>query len=155
MYERAFRGLRDSQPDAKEEAVMLLEAWRAFEAAASSRPAEEAARAVAAVEKKMPRRVKRKRPIVLDDGSQPGGMEEYYDYIFPVGVGGRGGAGCGGVGGHRCCFCLPVCVRGRAQSVAGSARCGVACRGALCVVVGGASCCLRCAAPARAWRRGG
>lgn len=39
---------------------------------------------MAAVEGKMPRRVKRKRPIVLDDGSQPGGMEEYYDYIFPV-----------------------------------------------------------------------
>ena len=41
-----------------------------------------------AVEAKMPRRVKRKRPIVLDDGSRPGGMEEYYDYIFPVGAGG-------------------------------------------------------------------
>ena len=37
MYERAFRGLRDGQPDAKEEAVMLLEAWRAFEAACTSR----------------------------------------------------------------------------------------------------------------------
>ena len=51
------------------------------------RPEEERARAVAAVEGKMPRRVKRKRPIVLDDGSQPGGMEEYYDYIFPVRMG--------------------------------------------------------------------
>ena len=32
VYERAFRSLRDNQPDAKEEAVMLLEAWQAFEA---------------------------------------------------------------------------------------------------------------------------
>lgn len=32
VYERAFRSLRENQPDAKEEAVMLLEAWRAFEA---------------------------------------------------------------------------------------------------------------------------
>lgn len=32
VYERAFRNLRQQQPDAKEEAVMLLEAWRAFEA---------------------------------------------------------------------------------------------------------------------------
>lgn len=32
VYERAFRSLRDNQPDAKEEAVMLLEAWRSFEA---------------------------------------------------------------------------------------------------------------------------
>lgn len=32
VFERAFRNLRQEQPDAKEEAVMLLEAWRAFEA---------------------------------------------------------------------------------------------------------------------------
>lgn len=37
MYERAFRGLREGQPDAKEEAVMLLEAWRAFEQGCTSR----------------------------------------------------------------------------------------------------------------------
>jgi crooked neck len=34
------------------------------------------------VEKKMPRRVKRKRPIYTEDGT-PAGQEEYYDYIFP------------------------------------------------------------------------
>lgn len=83
VYERAFRSLREGQPDAKEEAVMLLEAWREFEAGCTSRPPDERARAVAAVEKKMPRRVKRKRPIVLEDGTEAGGMEEYYDYIFP------------------------------------------------------------------------
>lgn len=32
VYERGFTNLRQEQPDAKEEAVMLLEAWRAFEA---------------------------------------------------------------------------------------------------------------------------
>ncbi len=32
VYERAFRSLRESQPDAKEEAVMLLEAWKEAEA---------------------------------------------------------------------------------------------------------------------------
>lgn len=37
---------------------------------------------VLAVEKKMPKRVKRKRPIVTDDGLEAG-MEEYYDYLFP------------------------------------------------------------------------
>ncbi|GAB4816800.1 hypothetical protein N2152v2_003846 [Parachlorella kessleri] len=83
VYERALRALREGQPDAKEEAVMLLEAWREFEAGCTSRPPDERARAVAAVEKKMPRRVKRKRPIVLEDGTEAGGMEEYYDYIFP------------------------------------------------------------------------
>ena len=40
------------------------------------------AQALEAVTKKMPRRVKRKREIVTEDGSAAG-MEEYYDYIFP------------------------------------------------------------------------
>jgi hypothetical protein len=33
VYTRGFRALRESAPGAKEEAVMLLEAWKAFEAA--------------------------------------------------------------------------------------------------------------------------
>ena len=53
---------------------MLLEAWRAHEA--------ETGGDVAEVEKKMPRRVKRKRPLYTEDGA-PAGQEEYYDYIFP------------------------------------------------------------------------
>eukprot|EP00271_Cylindrocystis_brebissonii_P015645 TRINITY_DN385_c0_g6_i1.p1 TRINITY_DN385_c0_g6~~TRINITY_DN385_c0_g6_i1.p1 ORF type:complete len:750 (+),score=202.63 TRINITY_DN385_c0_g6_i1:187-2436(+) len=76
VYERALESLRTHNPDAKEERVMLLEAWRAMEAAAGE------AGDVEAVEKKMPKRVKRKRPITADDGSQ-GGFEEYYDYLFP------------------------------------------------------------------------
>lgn len=82
IYSRGFRSLRELQLDCKEEAVMLLEAWRKFEkeSLASGFGSEEA---VQAVEEKMPRRVKRKRPIVLEDGTETGGMEEYYDYIFP------------------------------------------------------------------------
>jgi crooked neck len=41
------------------------------------------AQAVAAVTKKMPKRIKRKRPITTTDGTPLGGMEEYYDYVFP------------------------------------------------------------------------
>lgn len=37
MYERAFRRLRQTQPDAKEEAAMLLESWLDFESHAVSR----------------------------------------------------------------------------------------------------------------------
>ena len=82
VYERGFKSLRELQVDAKEEAVMLLEAWRDFEKAkVRERLANEDD--VQAVEKKMPRRVKRKRPVVLEDGTETGGMEEYYDYIFP------------------------------------------------------------------------
>jgi crooked neck len=35
VYERGFRAVREGAPDAKEEAVMLLEAWRDFEAQCS------------------------------------------------------------------------------------------------------------------------
>lgn len=38
--------------------------------------------AVKAVEQKMPKKVKRKRPIFTEDGLEAG-MEEYYDYLFP------------------------------------------------------------------------
>lgn len=31
----------------------------------------------------MPKRIKRKRPIATTDGTPLGGMEEYYDYVFP------------------------------------------------------------------------
>ena len=36
VYERAYRSLREDQPDAKEEAVMLLEAWRNMERRAAA-----------------------------------------------------------------------------------------------------------------------
>lgn len=47
------------------------------------RTRDEVAQAVAAVSKKMPKRIKRKRPITTTDGTPLGGMEEYYDYVFP------------------------------------------------------------------------
>lgn len=67
MYERAYQSLRETQPDAKEEAVMLLEAWRAFEAEAESHAEAQRATAIAAVEKRMPKRVKRKVCLRLKD----------------------------------------------------------------------------------------
>lgn len=82
LYQRAYKSLRDSQPDNKEEAVMLLEAWRDFEKSSTSTTTTKE-HLIAAVETKMPKRVKRKRPIQLEDGSKPGGFEEYYDYVFP------------------------------------------------------------------------
>ena len=36
VYERAFTELRNDQPDAKQEALMLLEAWQDFEASTTS-----------------------------------------------------------------------------------------------------------------------
>ena len=84
VYDRAFKALRELQSDAKEEAVMLLEAWRDFEKQTTTAAAgAENVYRVSEVEAKMPRRVKRKRPIELEDGTRTGGLEEYYDYIFP------------------------------------------------------------------------
>ena len=77
IYERAYKHLREEEEDAKEETVMLLEAWKAFEAGAGG-----SAEVLAAVEKKFPRRVKKRRAIHTADGTQAG-LEEYYDYIFP------------------------------------------------------------------------
>lgn len=37
VYERAYRSMRETQPDAKEEALALLEAWKDFESEAKSR----------------------------------------------------------------------------------------------------------------------
>ncbi|KAK9845191.1 hypothetical protein WJX84_006146 [Apatococcus fuscideae] len=88
VYKRAFNTLREGRPDDKEEAVMVLEAWRKLEqqnvsaAEPGSATAADRQAALQAVEKRMPRRVKRKRPIITDDGLEAG-MEEYFDYIFP------------------------------------------------------------------------
>ncbi|KAG1678894.1 hypothetical protein FOA52_003562 [Chlamydomonas sp. UWO 241] len=83
VYSRAYKSLRESAPDAKEEAVLLLDAWKAFEGGlAGALPEAEVAACLEVVAKKMPKRVKRKRPVRTDDGMEVG-QEEYYDYIFP------------------------------------------------------------------------
>lgn len=76
VYQRAFDSMRTGATEGKEERVMLLEGWRDMERGAGR------AGDVASVERKMPKRVKRKRPITAEDGT-PAGFEEYYDYIFP------------------------------------------------------------------------
>ncbi|CAK9235774.1 unnamed protein product [Sphagnum jensenii] len=76
IFERAFESLQTTAPDQKEERAMLLEEWRDTEHSFADLGD------VAAVQRKMPRRVKRKRPISAEDGT-PAGFEEYTDYIFP------------------------------------------------------------------------
>ncbi|CAM6098606.1 unnamed protein product [Calypogeia fissa] len=76
VLERAFDSFRNSAPEQKEERAILLEEWREMEKSFGEFGD------VASVQKKMPRRVKRKRQIVSDDGT-PAGFEEYIDYIFP------------------------------------------------------------------------
>lgn len=76
-----------------EERLMLLENWLQLEVdrcrcnmnliANTLQKEQGDAESVAAVEKEMPRRVKKRRPITTADGVEAG-WQEYYDYIWPT-----------------------------------------------------------------------
>merc|ERR1712227_707893 len=74
VFEQANKALR--QVREKEERLMLLEAWAEFESEEGDEKSQ------AQVGELMPRRVKKRRKIETDDGSDQG-WEEYFDYIFP------------------------------------------------------------------------
>ena len=74
ILEKAYAELKEE--GLKEERVLLLDAWRALEQQKGD------AESVIAVEKRLPRRVKRKRMRKDDDGNDLG-WEEYFDYQFP------------------------------------------------------------------------
>jgi len=74
IYQRAFDHTRDRELN--EECVLLLEDWVRFEQSAGAEDKLQEARA------KMPRKIKKKRMIQLEDGTDAG-WEEYFDYIFP------------------------------------------------------------------------
>ncbi|BAF17011.1 uncharacterized protein [Oryza sativa Japonica Group] len=76
IFERAFEYFRTSAPELKEERAMLLEEWLNKEVSFGDLGD------VTLVQKKAPRKVKRKRPIPTEDGSTVA-YEEYIDYIFP------------------------------------------------------------------------
>jgi len=79
-YEKADQFLKEqaqnNEPNAKEERVLLLESWKEFENTNGT------ADQVKVVTSKLPRRVKKRRPIPGPDGTESG-WEEYHDYIFP------------------------------------------------------------------------
>eukprot|EP00210_Caulerpa_lentillifera_P002945 g2812.t1 len=82
VYRRALCSIRETSPSSKDEAVLLLGAWKKFEEENELiESEEERSKAIDEVVKKFPKRVKRKGPIYTDDGVEAG-MEEYYDYIF-------------------------------------------------------------------------
>jgi crooked neck len=74
VFERAHKSMRDK--DLKEERVSLLNAWLSFERTHGS------ADDIEAVQKQMPRRVKRRRKV--DDVNGDDSWEEYFDYVFPA-----------------------------------------------------------------------
>ncbi|MCI4389619.1 hypothetical protein PGIGA_G00100110 [Pangasianodon gigas] len=74
VYEEANRSLRTCEE--KEERLMLLEAWKDFEQEFGTVANKDRVR------KLMPEKVKKRRKLTAEDGSDAG-WEEYYDYIFP------------------------------------------------------------------------
>ncbi|EPZ37048.1 hypothetical protein O9G_004459 [Rozella allomycis CSF55] len=75
IYERAYSSLKDQALD--EQRLILLEAWKEFENFVD--PNSEFSQSV---QSKFPKKVKKRRKVVTDDGLDAG-YEEYYHYIFP------------------------------------------------------------------------
>ena len=74
VYQDGFKSLGDLEQ--KEERLMLLEDWLAFEREQGDE------KEIEEVEKKQPKRIKKKRQIRTEDGTEAG-WEEYYEYVFP------------------------------------------------------------------------
>ncbi|NWT17107.1 CRNL1 protein, partial [Vireo altiloquus] len=74
IYEEANKAMRSCEE--KEERVMLLESWRSFEDEFGTDATKER------IDKLMPEKIKKRRKLQAEDGSDAG-WEEYYDYIFP------------------------------------------------------------------------
>ncbi|KAM6906681.1 crooked neck-like protein 1 [Lycodopsis pacificus] len=74
IFEEANKGMRSCEE--KEERLMLLESWRDFEREFGSESSMDRVREL------MPDKVKKRRKLTAEDGSDAG-WEEYYDYIFP------------------------------------------------------------------------
>lgn len=74
VYEEANKSMQSCEE--KEERLMLLESWRDFEEEFGTFANMERVR------KLLPEKVKKRRKITAEDGSDAG-WEEYYDYIFP------------------------------------------------------------------------
>lgn len=66
VFERAFEYFRTVAPELKEERAMLLEEWLNLESSFGS------VGDVSIVQKKLPRKVKRKRAIASEDGTTAG-----------------------------------------------------------------------------------
>ena len=77
IFNRAYDCLKEGREGMKEERVLLLDAWRVFEKSYGD------GASVAAVEAKMPRRIKRKRMQTDEETGAELGWEEYFDYHFP------------------------------------------------------------------------
>jgi len=77
IFRKAYDALKEEEGGMKDERVLLLEAWRDLE---KSQPRDK--QELGEVTKMMPRKLKKRRMVMGDDGEEQG-WEEYYDYSFP------------------------------------------------------------------------
>merc|ERR1711977_120933 len=86
IYDRAYQFMREESSKHKNEIVMILEAWWEFEKRHASNVATQNKdiykNRLDELNRKMPRKVKRKRTLYSVDGEEVG-IEEYLDFIFP------------------------------------------------------------------------
>ncbi|WCJ34756.1 Pre-mRNA-splicing factor CLF1 [Euphorbia peplus] len=75
VFDEAVNYFRTSAPELKEERAMLLEEWLNTEVSFGELGD------VSLVQSKLPKKLKKRRPISSEDGLA--GLEEYIDYIFP------------------------------------------------------------------------
>ncbi|CAL9246812.1 unnamed protein product [Arabidopsis halleri] len=75
IFNRANTYYKESKPELKEERAKLLEDWLNMEASFGM-PGD-----VSAVQSKLPRKLKKRKPITREDGETE--YEEYIDYLFP------------------------------------------------------------------------
>jgi len=74
VYKEGNKAMKETGE--KEERLMLLESWKEYEMEYGDEEAQQA------IQKIMPDKIKRRRKVTTEDGSDAG-WEEYYDYIFP------------------------------------------------------------------------
>ena len=88
VYSSAYAHFRSIGQSGREERLLIVEAWLAFERAvvedevAHGGDGSANAQFLSAVQARVPSRVVRKRELTAADGSSLG-WEEYYDYVFP------------------------------------------------------------------------
>ncbi|KAG7565251.1 HAT (Half-A-TPR) repeat [Arabidopsis suecica] len=75
IFDRANTYYKESKPELKEERAKLLEDWLNMEASFGM-PGD-----VSAVQSKLPKKLKKRKPITREDGETE--YEEYIDYLFP------------------------------------------------------------------------
>jgi crooked neck len=84
VYEQAYNYFKVSEPELKEERLMILEHWLQLE---NSEIGD--ADQLEMVKGKLPKRIKKRRKIKVvneetgEELNEDAGWEEYYDYVFP------------------------------------------------------------------------